>query len=501
MNGIAQGPSAHATGTDTNGVPSSSSDGDGTKNVPPPMHQQQPGFPPGYQQTGPGGSLVPPALVQTASGGNGQLLNGNGVPPLGSMGSTGSTNIQMYPVNGGQMMPQMMPNGQPQGGGQINPQQQQQYQQMQQQQMYQQQMMQQQQYNAAGSSSQGSHIGGSKPQRKAWHTAEDQSTRASMIERIVGLLQQRRPNATPDWQEKLPHMAKRLENELYMQAETLAEYSDPLTLKNRLQQLALSMGNKQAAKQPGAPNGVGVPGASGSTGQGQGPNGGTGNGSGMYNMQQQWQMTQHLHHQQQLQQNQQMQQQQQQQQQQQSSNQTGSHMRTAQAAASQYPMGYYGGGAMDNGQGLAQGQPMVGGDMQHFNMQQASAAAVTAAQRQMINVAQLNPMLAGDVNGSSGQSVLPGGQPMDPNSANALARGQLTARLGGVPMQSQAVLSQPPGGFIPIPNGMLANQQQQQPMMMNGGMSMQQQMGPGGQYPGNKTTTPITVWIIVTYHH
>ena len=122
-----------------------------------------------------------------------------------------------------------------------------------------------------------------------------------MIDRIVDLLQQRRPNNTPDWQEKLPHTARRLENDLYMQAETLAEYSDPLTLKNRLQQLALSMGNKQAAKQPGAPNGV-VPGASGVTGQGPGTNGGTGSGSGMHIMQQQWQMTQHLHQQMQQQQ-------------------------------------------------------------------------------------------------------------------------------------------------------------------------------------------------------
>ena len=288
MNGTSQGSSVQVMGTDTyGGVPSSSSDGDGTHNGQLPM-QQQPGFPSGYQQIGPGGTFVPPALVQTASGGNGQLLNGNGMSQMGNIGGGGGgmnlpNGQQMYPTNGGQMIPQMMPNGQQQVGGQINPQQQQQqqqYQQMQQQQLYQQQMMQQQQQQqqdgaAAGSSSQGPHLGGSKPQRKAWHTAEDQSTRASMIDRIVGLLQQRRPNATPDLQEKLPLMAKRLENELYMQAETLAEYSDPYTLKNRLSQLALSMGNKQAAKQPGAPNGA-VPGASGVTRQGPGTNGKTG---------------------------------------------------------------------------------------------------------------------------------------------------------------------------------------------------------------------------------
>ena len=65
---------------------------------------------------------------------------------------------------------------------------------------------------------------------------------------------------------------------------------------------------------------------------------------------------------------------------------------------------------------------------------------------------------------------------MDPN--NPLARGQLTARLGGVPMQQQAMQPQPGmmSGMIP-PN--------QQSNMMGGGMPMPQ-MNPGGQYPGNK---------------
>ena len=126
--------------------------------------------------------------------------------------------------------------------------------------------------------------------------------------------------------------------------------------------------------------------------------------------QQSSQMMQHQH---------QHQQNQLQQQQQQHSNQTGSHMRTAQAAASQYPMGYpYPAGGMDNGQGLAQGQPMVGGEMQHFNMQQNPAGAVAGAQRQMINVAQLNPMLAGEANGSTNQpDDIP---PLPPSSLIAL---------------------------------------------------------------------------------
>ena len=235
------------------------------------------GFPSSYQQQGnamaPGttGILAPPPLLQTSS--TGSVPGMNGIPP--PPGGQPYNNVPMNNNMPGQINPHQaqmmgmnmggMPGQQQQmGGGQMNPQQQQQYQQqMQQQQMYQQQQMMQQQRGASGTPlPMPPSNGGNKQHRKAWHTAEDQSTRNSMIERIVGLLQQRRPNATPDWQEKLPHMAKRLENELYMQAETLAEYSDPYTLKNRLQQLALSMGNKQAAKQPGqggqgqAPGGV-----------------------------------------------------------------------------------------------------------------------------------------------------------------------------------------------------------------------------------------------------
>ena len=78
-----------------------------------------------------------------------------------------------------------------------------------------------------------------KQQHKAWHSMKDVPTRASMMERIVVLLHDDRPNATPDWQEKLPHFANLFDDDLYMQAETLAAYSDPLTLINRLQQLTL----------------------------------------------------------------------------------------------------------------------------------------------------------------------------------------------------------------------------------------------------------------------
>lgn len=67
-----------------------------------------------------------------------------------------------------------------------------------------------------------------------------------MIHRIVQLLQQRRPNANQDWHQKLPQMAKRLEDALYNNANSYEEYNDIQTLKGRLQQLALSMGGKSS---------------------------------------------------------------------------------------------------------------------------------------------------------------------------------------------------------------------------------------------------------------
>mmetsp|Transcript_19886 Transcript_19886/g.47390 ORF Transcript_19886/g.47390 Transcript_19886/m.47390 type:complete len:261 (+) Transcript_19886:606-1388(+) len=65
-----------------------------------------------------------------------------------------------------------------------------------------------------------------------------------MIAKIVHLLQQRKPNAPPEWLKKLPQMAKRLEESLYRSAKSFAEYNDAGTLKMRLQQLAVNIGMK-----------------------------------------------------------------------------------------------------------------------------------------------------------------------------------------------------------------------------------------------------------------
>jgi E1A/CREB-binding protein len=70
--------------------------------------------------------------------------------------------------------------------------------------------------------------------------------RDNMNKKIIELLQQRRPNAGTDWHQKLPQMAKRLEEALYSDAGSFEQYNDTQTLKGRLQQLALSMGSKNS---------------------------------------------------------------------------------------------------------------------------------------------------------------------------------------------------------------------------------------------------------------
>lgn len=73
--------------------------------------------------------------------------------------------------------------------------------------------------------------------RKPWHTFDHSRTRDTMMQCISHLIQQRRPNASYDWLEKLPEVAKRVEERLYCQARSFEEYNDPHTLIDRLNNL------------------------------------------------------------------------------------------------------------------------------------------------------------------------------------------------------------------------------------------------------------------------
>ena len=77
-----------------------------------------------------------------------------------------------------------------------------------------------------------------------WQSDRDVNERRKMIAKIVQLLQQRKPNAPQEWLNKLPQMAKRLEESLYRSAPSFEAYKDVNTLKQRLQQLAMNIGMK-----------------------------------------------------------------------------------------------------------------------------------------------------------------------------------------------------------------------------------------------------------------
>ena len=70
-----------------------------------------------------------------------------------------------------------------------------------------------------------------------------------MITNIARLLQARKPNATADWMQRLPLMARRLEESLFRSAASFEEYRDRSTLLPRLQALTGAMAARVAAQQ------------------------------------------------------------------------------------------------------------------------------------------------------------------------------------------------------------------------------------------------------------
>uniref|UniRef100_A0A7S2W510 histone acetyltransferase n=1 Tax=Mucochytrium quahogii TaxID=96639 RepID=A0A7S2W510_9STRA len=101
----------------------------------------------------------------------------------------------------------------------------------------------------------------------------DYDTRRQMIAQIVRLLQQRKPDAPREWLQKLPDMARRLEDKLYRYAQTEEEYKDRSSLKQRLQFIALKMAEHRPQNGQGGPPSH-PPGAPGQRGMGSGPPGG-----------------------------------------------------------------------------------------------------------------------------------------------------------------------------------------------------------------------------------
>ena len=77
----------------------------------------------------------------------------------------------------------------------------------------------------------------------AWYFQDQHlQERRSMITRIAQLMITTKPNPPADWLQKLPNMARRLEETLFRSAASFEEYRDTSTLKRRLQALAIVMG-------------------------------------------------------------------------------------------------------------------------------------------------------------------------------------------------------------------------------------------------------------------
>tara|TARA_B110000285_G_C15070602_1_gene587691 strand:- start:179 stop:481 length:303 start_codon:yes stop_codon:yes gene_type:complete len=77
----------------------------------------------------------------------------------------------------------------------------------------------------------------------SWQSREDREDRVNMIHQIVALLQRakrasKKPDAPDDWFNKLPDLARRMEDTLYRSAKSKEQYVDVNSLKQRLQEVA-----------------------------------------------------------------------------------------------------------------------------------------------------------------------------------------------------------------------------------------------------------------------
>ncbi len=80
-----------------------------------------------------------------------------------------------------------------------------------------------------------------------WHSQEHAAERLNMAEEIRGLLMAKRPNESADWIAKLPAMAKRFEDKLYMNATSFEEYRNRSTFIQRLSVLGQQGGGSPSA--------------------------------------------------------------------------------------------------------------------------------------------------------------------------------------------------------------------------------------------------------------
>eukprot|EP00898_Chlorokybus_atmophyticus_P002752 jgi/Chlat1/3478/Chrsp23S03677 len=86
---------------------------------------------------------------------------------------------------------------------------------------------------------------------RTWQTDGDKPQRVAIFKQILDFFKQRKRNGSKDWQQKLPDLVRRMEEELYRSARSKEEYADPTTLEQRLQLIARRMANRPQTGQPG----------------------------------------------------------------------------------------------------------------------------------------------------------------------------------------------------------------------------------------------------------
>lgn len=90
--------------------------------------------------------------------------------------------------------------------------------------------------------------------RPNWHSNADQALRKEMLNHIMRVLRSQGSNAPPNWLQKLPEMAHRLEDECYRIATSREEYANTSTLQTRLKNIVRAAQSHQRNRVATAPN-------------------------------------------------------------------------------------------------------------------------------------------------------------------------------------------------------------------------------------------------------
>ncbi|GLD92879.1 hypothetical protein PINS_up001458 [Pythium insidiosum] len=81
--------------------------------------------------------------------------------------------------------------------------------------------------------------------RQPWHSSADHALRQEMLNHIMRVLQSQKSNAPANWLQRLPEMARRLEEECYRISTSREEYANTSTLQTRLKSIVRAAHSQQ----------------------------------------------------------------------------------------------------------------------------------------------------------------------------------------------------------------------------------------------------------------